>query len=331
MARERILITGGAGFIGTHLVNALAERSKTKIEIIDDLSSSSISQSRLDFFKRKEILFRHETVEEFQIPTNVQYIQIFHLACRVGPAHVLNYAGRMAREIAADAEKMADLAIRDGAPLISVSTSEVYGKDPKGRPQREDLPLEVPSKISARLEYTLGKLMTEISLINLATVNPFRVNFIRPFNIVGPYQTGEGGFVLPRFVQSALQDKPLTVFGNGAQIRAFTHVSDLVEALLLIMESNVTCKIYNVGTPENTCSIRSLAKMVIELLDSGSQIQYVDPKMIFGSLYTDAPSKIPDISLIRNDLGWEPEWLLHQIIQDYAEFLACGKIHKATA
>jgi len=319
---ERILVTGGAGFIGTHLVNALVTRSKTKLEleIVDDLSSSLVSLERFDFFKKKGILFRHQTVEEF-IPTTKRYDEIYHLACRVGPAHVIKYAGRMAREIAADAEKMADLAIRDGAPLISVSTSEVYGKDPHGKSQSEDTAMEVPSKISARLEYTLGKLMTEISLINLAKVEPLRVNFVRPFNIVGPYQTGEGGFVLPRFVESALQDKPLTVFGDGSQIRAFTHVSDLVEALLLIMESGVNQKIYNVGTPNNTCTIQNLAEMVIASTDSNSEIQHVDPKMIFGGLYSDAPSKIPDISLIRSELGWEPRWPLNEIIEDYADFV----------
>lgn len=327
---ERVLVTGGAGFIGTHLVNALVARSRTKLEleIVDDLSSSSVSQSRFDFFKRKGILFRHLTVEEFQIPANTRYSQIYHLACRVGPAHVLKYAGRMAREIAADAEKMADLAIRDGAPLISVSTSEVYGKDPHGKSQREDLAMEVPSKISARLEYTLGKLMTEISLINLATVEPLRVNFIRPFNIVGPLQTGEGGFVLPRFVESALRDEPLTVFGNGNQIRAFTHVSDLVESLILIMNSGVNKKIYNVGTPKNTCTIMDLAQRVVSLLSSRSEIVCVNPKEIFGDRYTDAPSKIPNISLIKGELGWKPKWSLDEIITDYAEFVLSGSLHE---
>lgn len=321
MPKERILITGGTGFIGTHLTNALVTKHpNATIEIVDDLSSSSISHKRRDYFKEKEILFRHSTVEDFYIPTNVRYSQIYHLACRVGPAHVTKYTGRMGSEIIQDAMKMAYLAIRDKASLISISTSEVYGKDPSGKPQREDSKMEVSAKFSARLEYTLSKLMTEISLINLATVEPLRVNFIRPFNIVGPYQTGEGGFVLPRFVESAFQDKPITVFGDGTQVRAFTHVSDLVDSLLLIMESEVNRKIYNVGTPANTCTIMDLAKMVIALLDSNSEIQCVDPKTIFGDLYTDAPSKIPEISLIKNDLGWKPRWFMNEIIENYAEF-----------
>lgn len=324
MTEERILVTGGAGFIGTHLVNALLARSeKVKIEIVDDLSSSSVSPKRFAFFKKKGTLFRRTTVEDFQIPTKIRYSQIYHLACRVGPAHVTEYVGRMGSEIIQDAMKMADLALRDGAPLVSVSTSEVYGKDPHGKPQHEGLPLEVPAEFSARLEYTLAKLMTEISLINLATVNSgLRVNLIRPFNIVGPYQTGEGGFVLPRFVESALSDEPLTVFGDGKQIRAFTHVSDLVEVLLILMDSNVNRKIYNVGTPENTCTISDLARKVVRLTDSRSEIKYIDPKTLFGKLYTDAPSKIPDITLIQRDLGWSPKWSLDEIIVDYARFVS---------
>ena len=231
----RILITGGAGFIGTHLTNTLLKRHPdSKLELVDDLSSSSLSPERRKFFEKNEIVFFHQTVEEWQ-PSG-WYDQIYHLACRVGPAHVLKYAGQMAKEIADDADKVARLAVRDGAPLISISTSEVYGRDPHGTPQRENIPLEVPATFSVRLEYALAKLLNEISLINLAQVEPrLRVNLIRPFNIVGPYQTGEGGFVLPRFVEAALAGKPLTVFGDGTQIRAFTHVSDLVDSLIRIM------------------------------------------------------------------------------------------------
>jgi UDP-glucose 4-epimerase len=319
---DRILVTGGAGFIGTHLVNALiGEHSNTRLEIVDDLSSSSVTQERFDFFKRKGILFRHQTVEDFRIPTNVRYAQIYHLACRVGPAHVLKYAGRMAREILADAEKMADLAIRDNSPLISVSTSEEYGKDPGGKPQHEKMSLEFSAEITARQEYTGGKWMTEVQLINLAEVEPLRVNFIRPFNIVGPLQTSEGGFVLPRFVEAALRDEPITVFGDGSQIRAFTHVSDLVRSLILIMKSGVNRKIYNIGTPKNTCTIMSLAEKVISLLNSRSEIVCVNPREIFGKRYTNAPSKIPSISRVEKEIGWSPQWSLDEIIEDYASFV----------
>ncbi len=317
----KILVTGGAGFIGTHLTNTLLERySDLKLEIVDDLSSSSLSKKRREFFERNRIKFFHQTVEEWQ-PSG-WYDHIYHLACRVGPAHVLKYAGRMAKEIADDTDKVANLAIRDKAPLISISTSEVYGKDPCGIPQHENIPLEVPAVFSIRLEYAVAKLLNEISLTNLANVEPrLRVNLIRPFNIVGPYQTGEGGFVLPRFVEAALLGNPLTVFGDGNQTRSFTHVADLVDSLIKIMESSVNQRIYNVGTPENTCSIKHLAEQVISLVGSRSEISFVDPKEIFGQLYTEAPSKIPDTSQIQKEINWSPRWSLDEIIKDYILFL----------
>jgi UDP-glucose 4-epimerase len=325
---NRILVTGGAGFIGTHLVNQIIDRglgSDVVLEIVDDLSSASMSPQRLDFLRYCGILFRCMTVEDFQPPAGVRYRQIYHLACKVGPAHVLKYAGRMATEIINDAMKMADLALRDNAPLISISTSEVYGRDPHGVPQKEDASLEVPARFTARLEYAVGKLMTEISLINLAAVHPLRVNLIRPFNIVGPHQTGEGGFVLPRFVEAALRNQPLTVFGDGNQLRAFTHVGDLVDALLLIMDSTWNQGIYNVGSPENVCTIAQLARRVIEITGSSSEIHYVDPRTIYGPMYSEAPDKFPDISRIKNRIGWRSTWSLDEIIEDYAKFVRAGR------
>lgn len=320
---KNILVTGGTGFIGTHLVNELVRKYPgCTIEIVDDLSSSSVSAERLEFFRQHGITFNHISVGEFSLFPDVRYDQIYHLACKVGPAHVLKFAGRMGLEIMLDAMRMAELAIRDDAPLLSISTLEVYGKGVPGEPQHEDLPLQIPATSSARLEYTAAKLMTEIQLLNLAKVTPLRVTLIRPFNIVGPYQTGEGGFVLPRFVEAALTGKPLTVFGDGSQVRAFTHVSDMVQAMILAMESGVRGRIYNVGSPRNTCTIMELAERVIGLTLSRSVIQCVDPRTIFGSSYADAADKIPDIRRIKQELFWRPLWGLDDIITDYDMFVS---------
>ncbi len=329
--RERILVTGGIGFIGTHLVRRLAiEHPNTQIEIVDDLSafaSESDAASRIEHLQKMGCIFHRMSVADFTPTTRARYEQIYHLACKVGPAHVIKFGGRMATEIVSDAEKMGDLAIRDNAPLISISTSEVYGRDPDGKPQHEDLPLEVPALASDRLEYTLAKLLTEISLVNLAKANPgLRVNLIRPFNVVGPLQTGEGGYVLPRFVDAALRNEPLTVFGEGNQTRSFTHVSDVVQSLIAIMESDAQGRIYNVGSVENTIAIGDLARMVIEVTGSEGPILHVDPKTIFGERYTEAPSKIASIDRIVDEIGWRPSWSLEEIIHDYARFARAGNV-----
>lgn len=319
---KEILITGGNGFIGTHLVNHLVTTfgNGVSIEIVDDLSNSTLNSERLKFWHSNDITFCHSSVESFKPFRGEKYDYIYHLASPVGPAGVLKYAGRLASTILNDSLEMAQLALSCDANLLVVSTSEVYGFNPsEGVFQSEDIPKIVPSNVTVRLEYGIGKLTTEIALLNLAKVEPLKVNFVRPFNIVGPYQKGESGFVLPRFVDAALNNRPLTVFGDGEQKRSFTGVYDIVTALVLIMQSSYQGKIYNVGNPRNICSIKELAGRVINCTSSKSEIQFVDPKTIYGPLYEEAWNKIPDISRLITDFMWEPTYLLTDIIRDYVE------------
>ena len=246
------------------------------------------------------------------------YTHIYHLASPVGPAGVLNYAGKMGPMIVADTYKMAQLALKDGARLVDISTSEVYGKEPGEVAQREDLDKIVPSNITVRLEYGVAKLASEVSLLNMARTTALQVNIIRPFNIVGPSQSGEVGFVLPRFIEQALSGKPLTVFGGG-QRRTFTSVHDFVRAMEMIMESDVSGEIFNVGNPANVCSIWRLAECVVRLSGSSSPLQVIDPKVIYGDLYAEAWNKIPDITKIQSTLGWIPTESLEDIILEAIE------------
>jgi UDP-glucose 4-epimerase len=322
---RNVLVTGGAGFIGTHLVNELVRQKKfDTMDVVDNLSSSSVPERRLNFFKKHNIRFIEASVEEFN-PTGQKYDQIYHLASPVGPAGVLKYAGRMGLVILADAVKMADLALRDDAKLLMVSTSEVYGKHPEGGlGQHEDIPKVVPANITVRLEYGVGKLMTEIALLNLAKVKPLHVNFVRPFNIIGPHQNGESGFVVPRFVDAALKGEPITIFGDGSQKRTFTHVQDIVDAFIMIMNSGVDGRIYNVGNPANIASIKELAHKILALCESTSKVDYVDPKNIYGPLYEEAWNKIPDIERISSEVGWAPRWALDDIVSEYIVFARGG-------
>jgi UDP-glucose 4-epimerase len=228
--------------------------------------------------------------------------------------------------ILGNAIKMAELALRDDAKLLQVSTSEVYGKhaEDEAAGQHEDIPKIVPANITVRLEYGVGKLITEVSLINFAKEAPLKVNFIRPFNIIGPYQKGEAGFVVPRFVEQALRNEPLTVFGDGTQKRTFTHVQDIIDAMIKAMESEHNVRIYNVGNPRNLFSIKELAEKIVHLIGSKSEIRYVDPKTIYGPLYEEAWNKVPSIERIRSELGWEPRYSLDDILEEYVEF-AQGK------
>lgn len=326
--RPQILVTGGAGFIGTHLVNELVRRYRNAtIDVVDDFSNSFTDEARKDFFRRYGINFYKAKAEDFEFPAGRRYDKIFHLASPVGPAGVLLYAGSMGAMIVNDALKMARRALQDDAKLLCISTSEVYGSHPEGnRPQSEDIPKIVPAKVTVRLEYGIGKLLMEIALLNLAKVEPLRVNFIRPFNIIGPYQKGEVGFVVPRFVAAALGGEPLTVFGDGTQKRTFTHVADIVRPMIDLMETDYRGNIYNVGNPANLCSIKELAERVVRLTKSKSEIRYVNPKDIYGPLYEEAWNKIADVTRVTNDLGWKPKYSLDTILMDCIDF-ARGKLN----
>lgn len=320
--KQRTLVTGGAGFIGTHLINRLISINPTiGIDLVDNLSNSAVSLERVRFLKDHGIRFFQENVSEFVPPKNHLYRRIYHLGNPVGPANVLRYAGEIGATILNDALKMADLALRDKARLLCVSTSELYGQDPIGnKPQLENLPKIVPANVTVRLEYGVGKLIMEIALLNLAKIKPLQVNFIRPFNIVGPSQNSSAGFVLPRFISAALVGKPLTVFGDGSQKRTFTHIDDMIQAMIRLMESDIRSNIYNIGNPQNFISIRELADKTIKLSGSNSKIKKVDPKSIYGPLYENAWTKIPDISRATKELGWTPKYYLDDIIRECIDF-----------
>ncbi len=261
----KILVTGGSGFIGKHLVERLLKvRKNAKIDVVDDLSSSSLTPELKKFYKENQIRFFQTSVADFNVKGK-HYDQIYHLASPVGPVGVLKYAGTMGEVILSDTMKMARLALRDKAKLLFVSTSEIYGPAKmKMHRQKEDINKIVPADITVRLEYGVGKLIAEIGLINLAKVTKLKVNIIRPFNVIGPYQNGESGFVVPKFVKAALAGETITVFGNGQQVRCFTEVADVVDGIVKLMESKFTGKIYNVGNPANICSIKSLAKNIVK-------------------------------------------------------------------
>lgn len=317
---KRILITGGLGFIGRTLLQYLLAKDDIEyLDVVDNLCNSKLDKDDpLRHDVRVHIMT--QSVDEFDV--DKPYTEIWHLASPVGPAGVLNYAGRMGPMIVADVYKMAQLAIKHNARLLDISTSEVYGREPGGVPQKEDIDKVVPSNITVRLEYGVSKLLSEVFLTNLTKSTPLQVNLIRPFNIVGVGQQGEVGFVLPRFVEAALAGKPLTVFGDGQQMRTFTSVKDFVEALLLIMDSDINGEIFNVGNAANICSILDLAEMVVRLTGSKSKIQLVDPTTIYGPHYAEAWNKIPNASKIKNMLGWTPsrslEDIVTEVIRSYA-------------
>lgn len=322
---KRILVTGGLGFIGTHLVHCLLEEGNI-IDIVDNLANPSTTPEE---FKSNNIRNIYTcSVEEFSFEN--KYDQIYHLASPVGPAGVLEYAGRMGKMILNDDLKVAEYAHKNNSKVLFVSTSEVYGRDPGQYAQSEDIDKVVPAKITTRLEYGAAKLLAEICIHNFAKHHKLEYIIVRPFNIVGVGQSSKAGFVLPRFVYGALLNKPITVFGSGKQRRTFTHVKDIVSAIKLLMDSPISGEIFNIGNPANEYSIQEIAQFVKELTNSTSEIINVNPKDIYGKDYEEAWNKIPDISKITTMTEWRPKYLFKDIIQevidDYKQMFALNKL-----
>lgn len=312
----KILVTGATGFIGRTLIRELLKKSDIEsIECVDNLCNSAFHVTD-PLFLDTRVCVKIVSVKDY-VHSGTKFDIIYHLASPVGPVGVLKFPGTMGQMIVDDTFRMAQLAIACEAKLIDISTSEVYGLDPKGVPQVETLDKCVSSKITVRLEYAVAKLLCEILLTNLGSITPLQFNIIRPYNIVSYGQQAAAGFVLPRFLEQALSDSPITVYLPGTQSRTFTDVRDFVNALILIAEHGINSEIYNVGNPANRLSIMEFAQQIKLLTGSKSEIIISDPKKLHGALFEEAHEKIPDITKVVRDTGWQPIRSIKEII-DFA-------------
>ena len=323
------LVTGGFGFIGTHLTRRLLRDPRRTVHVVDNLSTSTTDPAKFveDLEGAERLTFDISTVKDYcSTRRSAKFDQVFHLASVVGPVGVLQHAGRIAQSIVVDGALITDLAVECGARLVDVSTSEVYGGGRDGYCSERDFKV-IQAESTVRLEYAVGKLAGEIATLNRSKVSALHVSIVRPFNVAGPGQSGKGGFVLPRFIGQALSGEPLTVYGDGRMIRAFTHVADIVEGLILVMESGQSGEVYNLGNPANKTSILQLAERVVRLTKSPSAIRFVDPKEIFGPLFAEANDKYPDADKAMNGLRWIPQFDLDAIIDETTASMSASAVH----
>lgn len=325
---SNILVTGGFGFIGSHLIESLLLKPDNHVHVVDNLSSAPIdTENFLDQLPGKERLtYDISTIEEYcgQLKETPDFQQIYHLASVVGPVGILRHSGKISFQIISDTQRVIELALCCKAKIVDVSTSEIYGGGKNGFCSEEDSKI-VKSEVTTRLEYAVGKLAAEISLINMTRVSPLQASIVRPFNVAGPRQSGKGGFVLPRFIDQAITGKSLTVYGDGEMIRAFTHVKDIVSGSTLVMEKGINGVAYNVGNPSNKTSILNLAKLVIKHTNSKSQISLVDPNKLYGPLFSEASNKFPNAERIISSLNWAPKYTIKDIVLDTYEYMQSEK------
>jgi UDP-glucose 4-epimerase len=328
---KRILVTGGFGFVGGHLIERLLKEdtpSRVRVHVVDNLSSNPIPYERLiseisaSLGKTDRLTWDLCSIAEWfdRNPAEGAWDEIYHLASAVGPAGVLQHAGHMIKSIVDDTYRLIELAQQRGVRLLDVSTSEVYGGGQEGYCSEEFAKI-IPAKTTVRLEYAIAKLAAETAIQNTSTVGTLDAVIVRPFNIVGPRQSGVGGFVLPRFISYAMLNRPLTIFGGGTQVRAFTHVTDICSGIILAMRKGKRGEAYNIGNPENRITINELADLVLEVTRSQAGKIYVDPRSIYGPLYAEANDKYPNADRAMRELGWIPEFDARAVVAHTFEYM----------
>lgn len=315
----KYLVTGGAGFIGSHLVESLLEDGHQVI-VIDDLSTGSLDNlanfaddPKLDFVEG-DILNLPEL--EYLITRSDM---VYHLAAAVGVELVVNDPVRTIVTNVHGTEKVLKGAVRNNTKILVASTSEVYGKSEHEAFSETDDLLIGPSTHS-RWSYACSKLLDEFYAMAHYRSSKLPVMISRFFNTVGPRQTGRYGMVLPRFVSKALNNETIQVYGDGEQSRCFCHVYDTVKALRGVADCDrAVGKVFNIGTTRQ-CTINELAQMVVSRLDSSSKIEHISYEEAYEPGFEDMRRRLPDTTVINNLIGWEPENSLEKIIDDVADF-----------
>jgi UDP-glucose 4-epimerase len=316
----RVLLTGGAGFIGSHLCDRLIADGHA-VDVLDDFSTGREENIA---HLRANPLFRCTRGSVSEGPILARLVDaadvVVHLAAAVGVKLVVEAPVRAIETNVHCTEVVLAHADRAGKPVLLASTSEVYGKS-AAIPFREDGDLQLGAPSKARWSYACSKAIDEFLAMAYARERDLPVTVVRLFNTVGPRQTGRYGMVVPRLVSQALTGAPLSVYGDGSQSRCFCHVTDVVGALTaLLREPAARGEVYNVGA-NTEVSIRELAERVIALTDSTSTIQLTPYEDVYGEGFEDMQRRVPDTAKIHALLGWRPAISLEQIILDVAEHI----------
>ena len=315
----KILVTGGAGFIGSHLTEALLKRGD-HVTVADNFSTGSMEN--LAPLKDDPAL----TVIELDVAEEAEKIRelvkendvIIHLAAAVGVELVVNEPARTISTNVRGTENVLLPATEFNKRIIAASTSEVYGKSTKEKFAETD-DLLIGSPIHSRWSYACSKLLDEFYLTALVQTAGLRGTVTRFFNTVGPRQTGRYGMVLPRFVRAALNNEPIPVYGDGGQSRCFCHVHDVIRALISLIDDESTYgEIYNIGS-QHLVTLRELAEEVIRRTGSSSEITVIPYEKAYSKGFEDMRRRMPDTSKIHALNGWKVEKSLDEIIDDVAK------------
>jgi UDP-glucose 4-epimerase len=311
----RYLVTGGAGFIGSHLIESLINRSD-QVVVLDNLSTGSsknLSKVADQITVHNGSILDQQLVDK--LVADCDYV--IHLAAALGVFNIVNKPLESLKTNLQGSEIILQTADKYRKPVLIASTSEIYGKNEKVPLNEEDDRI-IGHPLKSRWSYSEAKAVDESLAYFYHLENKLPVRIVRLFNTVGPRQVGHYGMVVPRFIESALKNEPLSIYGSGEQIRCFCHVSDVIRALLLVIDSDQAVgEVFNIGNNQQS-SINQLADRVISLLGSKSKIEKIPYADAYPQGFEDMQRRVPDISKIKRVLGWSPQLDLDQIIKDIA-------------
>lgn len=315
----KALITGGAGFIGSHLAEELLEQGH-QVFVIDDLSTGSIEN--IEHLK-KCTGFHYIVDTILNAPALAELVDkcdvIFHLAAAVGVMLIVESPVRTIETNIKGTEAVLMHANKKKKKVILASTSEVYGKSDQ-KTFKEDGDLIMGPTTKGRWSYACSKAIDEFLALAYWKEKKLPVVIIRLFNIVGPRQTGRYGMVIPRFVKQSLSNRPITVFGDGKQSRCFSHVKDTVSALVKLSQTDKAVgRVINIGSNKEI-TIKDLAERVKLLTKSKSEIQYIPYSEAYEEGFEDMMRRVPDLAKIKNLIDYKPKHSLDSIIRDVIEY-----------
>lgn len=314
----RILVTGGAGFIGSHLCERLVSNGH-EVTAIDNFSTGNVNNLNSLIDSKSFNLVEGSILDASTLKSLIKRADyIFHLAAAVGVFNIVNNPLASLLTNIRGTENVLEAASEFRTPVFLTSSSEVYGKNISDSLKESDDRI-LGSPVTLRWSYSEAKAIDESLAYAYFIEKQLETRIVRFFNTVGPRQLGAYGMVVPRFVRAALSNNPLMIYGDGSQTRCFAHVYDVVDAIeALAFSANAIGKVINIGN-DFEISINSLARKIIDQLESSSEIMHVPYLEAYGEGFEDMERRVPNINLIQQLVGWVPKRNLTEIIQDISQ------------